>query len=356
MNASGLVGSLVLNKKRASLGQYWKLSKGHLTVWVAISSFPGYLVSVSWPFSPLVAGSVFIGTALTSACAQSLNQMKEVDRDALMKRTKNRPLVTGVMSMQEARHFALISGLSGSAILALGTGSILASALAVSTAGLYASVYTPMKVRSEYNTHIGAVVGSLPVLIGFAAAGVPLWGSFSPWVLFSLQTLWQFPHFYALAWLHKEDYQAGGYRMFPMTDESGRATAKMCIPYLGGLSVLPLVSSGLVVTSCMFAVSGSVPNIIWIKYGFIPFYRDPSKAKARAFFLHSLWYLVAMYAAFVVHAMPAGELDLRLKIKAKLLEICPHMHAVKDWTIPAVLCPTEWTKDKEQPDSNLNPS
>lgn len=321
---------------------YWKLSKGHLTAWVAISAFPGFAISVTWPFSAPVAASVLVGTALTSACAQSLNQLIEVERDALMLRTRKRPLPTGQLSADEAKRFAVISGGLGTAILIAGTGQLLPAGIAVSTAVLYAGLYTPMKVRSEYNTHVGAIVGSLPVLIGFAAAGVPLTSCISPWVLFSLQTLWQFPHFYALAWLHKDDYTRGGYRMFPMLDPTGDVTARMCVPYLCALTALPFGSSWLGVTSWMFAISGLVPNLLWIKLGFIPFYRSPNRETARSFFLHSLWYLIAMYAAFVIHAKEESvckERDWREAVRVTMLGVCPHAYLERDALVPAELCP-----------------
>jgi len=321
---------------------YWKLAKGHLTVWVAVSAFPGYLIAVTWPFSPAVAASVLLGTALTSACAQSLNQLIEVDRDARMLRTRLRPLPTGQLTTEEANQFAVVSGILGTGLLVAGTGQILPAGIAASTAALYACVYTPLKVKSEYNTHVGALVGSLPVLIGFAAAGVPMTTCWSPWVLFSLQTLWQFPHFYALAWLHKEDYARGGYRMFPMQDATGHATARMCVPYLCALTALPFGVSALGVTSWMFAVTGLVPNLLWIKLGFVPFWRSPTKDTARKFFLHSLWYLIAMYAAFVVHASEEGvckEKDWREAFRRKMLEVCPHAYFERDVLVPPDLCP-----------------
>ena len=329
---------------RGTLGDYWKLSKGHLTLWVAISAFPGYLVSLTGPFDPIVATSLFAGTALTSACAQSLNQMWEVERDGKMIRTQKRPLPMQRLSMEQAKSFALLTGVSGASLLSLGTGSVVASGLAVSTALLYAGVYTPMKVQTEYNTHVGAIVGSLPVLIGFAVAGVPLLEASNPWILFTLQTLWQFPHFYALAWLHREDYARGGYRMFPMMDPEGTKTAQMCLPYLAGLSVLPFVSSYLGATSWMFAVTGSVPNFIWVKYGFWPFFQSPSKQSSRVFFLHSLWYLIAMYSAFVFHAKSA-ESDFRSRMKQKFLAFCPHLHYANDLFTPTVLCPLHKSTD-----------
>ena len=332
-----------------SLKDCWRLSKGPLTTWVSISAFPGYLISVSWPFSLLTASSLLVGTALTSACAQTLNQMIEKDRDGLMLRTRLRPLPTGSVSLLQASTFAGICGLLGPCLLWAGTGSVASAGIAASTAAIYAGIYTPLKIRSEYNTHVGAVAGALPVLIGFASIGGmgTLMNFSSPWVLFSLQTLWQFPHFYALAWLHKDDYARGGYRMAPMGDLDGSKTAGICAPYLAALCLLPLASSSLGVTSWMFAITGTVPNLLWIKLGFLPFKRMANKQTARNFFLHSLWYLIAMYAAFVIHADEQGlvsDNDWRTALRVKMHSVCPHEWAAKDWLVPKQLCPLDKSK------------
>ena len=340
-----------------TMSHLWRLSKGPLTTWVAISAFPGYLISVAWPFDPLIAGSVFIGTALTSACAQTLNQVIEKDRDSLMLRTRMRPLPTGSVDSTSALMFAGASGCLGAAVLSVGAAGVVPAAIACSTAALYAGVYTPLKVLTEYNTHVGALVGAIPVLIGFAAAGVPLGSCLSPWGLFALQTLWQFPHFYALAWLHKEDYAAGGYRMAPMLDLNGHKTARMCVPYLAALTALPFVLSGLGVTSYMFAISGSIPNVLWIWLGWRPFSVAPSKATARSFFLHSLWYLIAMYGAFTLHADEKGvckENDWRSAVRGQLVEACPHNWACRDWLVSASLCPVDSQGPQEEPEVCLN--
>ncbi|KAF4654962.1 Protoheme IX farnesyltransferase, mitochondrial [Perkinsus chesapeaki] len=232
---------------------------------------------------------IFTGTLLCAASSQAINQMMEKDRDANMARTKSRPLPTGAISIRDAGIFASVT-------------CPVPAAVALSTAALYTMVYTPMKVKSPYNTHIGSIAGSLPVLIGFSVAGVPLLGDLAPFTLFMLQTLWQFPHFYALAWLFRCDYSRAGYRMFPLEDETGHQTAEMCRPYMLALAALPVVASAVGVTSWMFAFSGSVPNIIYYRYGFTKFAANPSNASARRYFLHSVWYLAAMMGFFVLHA------------------------------------------------------
>ncbi|KAF4724441.1 Protoheme IX farnesyltransferase, mitochondrial [Perkinsus olseni] len=317
--------------------------------------------------------------------------MMEKERDANMARTKNRPLPTGRITMPQAGVFAGATCSLGTAIL-FNVGGLMPAAVALSTAALYTMVYTPMKVKSPYNTHVGSIAGSLPVLIGFSVAGVPLFGDLAPWTLFLLQTLWQFPHFYALAWLFRVDYSRAGYRMFPLTDETGHETAAMCRPYMMALAALPVAASALGVTSWMFAFSGVslrlefdlvgpdiiagrsappsalaglrmitvVPNLVYYRYGFARFSKSPSGASARRYFLHSVWYLGAMMGLFVLHAQrphSKGEekdsdergswfsheidfADWRTEFRAKIeKKWCIHDWLKLDPTVARELCP-----------------
>jgi protoheme IX farnesyltransferase len=209
------------------------------------------------------------------------------------------------------------------------------------------NVYTPMKTQSPYNTHVGAIAGSLPVLIGFACAqGFPIFLSPEPWVLLGLQTLWQFPHFYPLAWLYREDYLKGGYKMFPLSDESGFETAKMCLPYMIALAGLPFAASALGATSWMFPISASVVNGVWMKQWF-DFYSKPSKVLGKKYFLGSLWYLVAMLGLYVIHVEEKEDSQVsrwRHSLKNRLTKICMHEREAEDPMVPATLCPVSVSK------------
>ena len=318
----------------------WKLSKGHLSVWVALSALPGYLVSA--PFSAPVCVGIFAGTALASAASQALNQIREAHLDKKMNRTKDRPIPSGRISEDVAKKIAMFWGFSGVSLLSLSSASLAPAAVALSTIALYVKVYTPMKTQSCYNTHVGAIAGSLPVMIGFAAAGgFPILLTPEPWLLLTLQTLWQFPHFYPLAYIHQSDYSRAGYKMFPLSDASGKETAKMCLPYLVALGAVPFLSSALAATSWMFPISGSVVNILWGKQWW-DFHQHPSKKTAKQFFLGSLLYLVASMGLYVVHLNEAEGTSLhswRVRLKARMAELCVHEREAKDSTIPSSLCP-----------------
>ena len=322
---------------RSIVFDYWKLSKGHLSIWVALSALPGYLVCA--PLDLASISGILSGTALASASSQALNQIQEKDRDAKMARTKNRPLPSGRLGESCARNFALITAATGSGILTAVSGSLAPATIALSTIALYVKVYTPMKTKSNYNTHVGAIAGSLPVMIGFACAGgfEIFFTSCAPWVFFTIQTLWQFPHFYPLAWMYRDDYTNGGYKMFPLGDSTGAETAKMCAPYMAALSVVPFVSSAIGATSWMFPVTGSAVNAIWLKQ-FSSFHSQPSKASARQYFLGSLSYLILMMGAFVMHVKPQNEFDWREGVRKKFGKYCVHEAAVSECNVPT-LCP-----------------
>jgi heme o synthase len=317
---------------------WWVLSKGHLSVWVALSALPGYLVAAPW--DPVGIACVLGGTSLASAASQALNQRRESDRDSRMKRTRNRPVPMGRISPDDAKKFACISALSGSAILTAASGSLAPAVIAMSTIGLYVNVYTPMKTRSPYNTHIGAIAGSLPVMIGFACAGgFPIFISPEPWVLLGLQTVWQFPHFYPLAWMYRADYKEGGYKMFPLDDESGNETARMCAPYMVALCMLPFGAAAVGASTWMYPVTASVVNALWIKT-YMSFRANPTKKTARTYFLGSLWYLILAMGAYVIHLKPMHEPDWRDQMKKRFKAMCFHENVANDCHVPN-LCPSK---------------
>ncbi|KAF8820540.1 prenyltransferase, UbiA family protein [Cardiosporidium cionae] len=316
------------------------LSKSKLSVWVVLSTLPGYFLVLSPP--PISIFCCFaLGTYLSSACAATLNQLYERKRDAIMLRTKNRPLATGRLSPSAAKTFALLSGSVGVGTLLLTTSPLTAS-ISTLTIALYACVYTPLKVISPYNTHVGAIVGALPILMGCAAAGCSL-GIPEVWLLFSLQYLWQFPHFYSLAWLYKEDYLNANFKVFPLDDNTGLQTAKRCSGYLAAIAALPVISSCFGLTSWMFVVDSLCVNA-FVYRSLRKFQANPSKSKIRSFFLAQVQILALLILA-VYHCraiMRNQEHSFVSKeestagamwkedsfidtIRARLISLCPHM-------------------------------
>lgn len=184
-----------------------ELSKARLSALVVSTTTFGYLSAAPVPIDYTTLACASLGTALCSSSASTLNQIFEYDRDSKMKRTSRRPLVTqDVVGLKGATLLATCTGISGGSILYLGTDTITA-ALGVGNIALYAGAYTYLKPRSEWNTWVGSVVGAVPPVMGYTAAtnGMGLFDLESALVGSAL-LLWQFPHFFALAWMHRVDY------------------------------------------------------------------------------------------------------------------------------------------------------
>ena len=167
--------------------------------------------------------------------------------------------------------------------------------------GLYAGAYTYSKRFTELNTWIGAIVGAIPPVMGWAAATGGQLVAPEPAALAALLFLWQFPHFFALSYLHREDYARGNFEMVAVNDPDGIRSANLILQYSLYLSVLPIACSVAGVTSCMFAVEGTAANV-YLLYLAQKFRSDRTNAGARRIFLCSLWYLPLLLTGFVFHS------------------------------------------------------
>lgn len=223
-------------KKIKDYLQLVKLSLSIMVVFSSVISFmlaPGFekYVGERWKWILLL----FIGGMLVTGSANAINQVVERDTDALMKRTAKRPVAAGRMSVQEGWAFAIITGLAGILILALSF-NVLSAVLAFISLFLYAFIYTPLKKVNSIAVLVGAIPGALPCLIGWAAGQGEL--TLDGWVLFGIQFLWQFPHFWAIAWIAHSDYTTAGFRLLPSDKGPTRFTALQTVIY--SLLLLPV--------------------------------------------------------------------------------------------------------------------
>ncbi|RZK23935.1 MAG: protoheme IX farnesyltransferase [Hymenobacter sp.] len=219
---------------------YFQLLKFRLSLTVAFSSAMGYMLGVreiSWSRTLLV----MLGGLLVTGSANIINQVFEKDLDKLMHRTEARPLPTGRVSPREAWAFCIVLGVVGLTLLAYYFNPLTA-ALSFLSLVLYGFIYTPLKTISPICVAVGAIPGGLPPLIGWVAAtgfiGIPAW------VLFGIQFMWQFPHFWAIAWVADDDYKRAGFKMLPSPGERDLRTAFQIMTYtvlLIPVSLLPLV-------------------------------------------------------------------------------------------------------------------
>lgn len=216
----------------AVLAALWETTKPGITRLVSITAGVGFILAAlthAWDPVHLVLASVgcILGTAMSAAGANALNQWFEHDRDALMPRTHARPIPSGRLTPGIVLWAALALSAMGVATLWVTVGPIPA-AVSLATILLYVLVYTPMKPLTVLSTLVGAIPGALPPVIGWtAAAGGSSVESIlhpAPWTLFLIMFIWQIPHFLAIAWMYRDDYAKGGYRMLPLLDPSGAVT------------------------------------------------------------------------------------------------------------------------------------
>lgn len=286
-----------------------ELSKIRLSGFVASTALAGYAASgaplLYFGTEPLhvASGAVLtsVGVLACSGAANALNQMIEKPRDAKMARTAKRPLPSGRCTRSEAGGFAAISAGIGTSALFLAGGPVPA-ALGLGNIAAYAGLYTYLKPRSELNTWVGAVVGAVPPLIGWAAAAeTPLFCAPEPWLLALSIYLWQFPHFFALAWRHRIDYGRGGFAMIPCRDPTGERTSTLITRYsLYSLSV-PILAVASGATSSMFALEAGALNALLFAAA-RRFERDRTTANGAHVFRVTLVYLPLLLLGFVVHS------------------------------------------------------
>lgn len=285
---------------------YWELTKPGITGFVVLSAGVGFAFGATpgWELAWEAVSSrlpdlalTLAGTALAAGGTNALNQWAERRPDALMERTRGRPLPAGRVPPAAGLAFGLALAAAGPALLL--AVDPLAAGLAALTVLLYDLVYTPLKQRTWLATVLGGVPGALPVLGGWQAAA----GRLAPeaWVLFTLLFLWQLPHFFALDWLCREDYRRGGFRTLATADPEGRATAAAALSttlLLAGSALVPWLWGGL---GPAYGVGASLCGAGLVGAA-LPFALGVSRARARRLFAGTLLYLPAVYGLLLLGA------------------------------------------------------
>ncbi len=287
---------------------YLELTKAKLSSLVLVTTGAGFLLVPQNSSAP-VNWSLFwwtiLGTALAAGCANGLNEVMERRRDALMERTKNRPIPSGTMSPIHGFLVSLAMGYLGVTMLVLKV-NLFAGILALVTVVLYVGVYTPLKPRTTLNTLVGALCGAIPPAIGWVGAGGVLnlggaggVGGAGGWLLVAILFVWQLPHFMALSWLYRTDYVRGGYRMLPVIDEQGVLTGR--IAFLTALILLPL---GLLVSMLQisggFYAAGSLVLGLWFCFLCWRLAHKRTRRHARWVFIGSIVYLPLLLGLMLI--------------------------------------------------------
>jgi protoheme IX farnesyltransferase len=249
MNEKKQNGASTLSLK---LKDYYLLTKFTLSFTVVFSSVVCYLLVPSVEFEFISVLLLFVGGMLVTGAANAINQVTEKDTDALMNRTSSRPVASGRMSVDEASSFAVIAAISGTFLIGLYF-NWTAAGISLFSLFLYGFIYTPLKKVHSIAVLVGAIPGALPCLIGWAAGDSTL--GIGGWILFTLQFFWQFPHFWAIAWVSHEDYGRAGFKLLPSAGGPTKYAAVQAILY----SVL-LIPIGILPYA--FEMSGLISMII----------------------------------------------------------------------------------------------
>lgn len=274
---------------------FYELTKPRMNFLVVCTTAVGYAMAPHHGHWMMLLHAIF-GTALTAASASVLNQIVERDFDALMPRTRNRPLPRGRVSPLEALVYGVAMGVAGIVYLMLMV-NLLTALLGAITLASYVWVYTPMKRYSSLNTVVGAIPGAIPPMMGWAAAT----GALGPQALalFAILFLWQMPHFLAIAILYKRDYEAGGFKMLPVIDPGLRTTSRMIVLY--GMALLPasLLPVGVGMVGSVYLTGAVLLGLAFFSYC-ISCAVSKERIDAKKLFFASIIYLPVLFALMMI--------------------------------------------------------
>ncbi len=280
----------------SKMQDYAQLAKLRLTSLVVFSAAMGFLMGNTGPVNWLTFTMLILGGLLVTGASNAFNQVLEKETDKLMDRTADRPLPDNRLSLQQATVAAFIMGVLGVAVLYVfvNTLSAILGALAMA---LYALAYTPMKKRSPFAVFIGAIPGAMPPMLGWVAATGFI--GFEAWALFVIQFMWQFPHFWAIAWVLDDDYRKAGFKMLPSTEGRTRSSAFQILVY-----TFCMIPAGLI--PWYFGLSGGISAIfitlcaIGMLIYAIRLFKECSLEAARKLMFGSFIYLPLVQIALVL--------------------------------------------------------
>ncbi|HEY0872527.1 MAG TPA: heme o synthase [Vicinamibacterales bacterium] len=290
------VGAIAIADGRSRAADFVTLAKPRLNLLVVASTMAGYVMADGDMANVLLVLAMLAGTGLVAGGASAFNQVIERRTDALMRRTRLRPMADGRLPVSEAVVYAAALSLAGLGILAVVVNE-LSAAVALATLVSYAAIYTPLKVRTSFATVIGAIPGALPPVIGWAAAANDL--SQGAWILFGILFLWQLPHFLAIAWMYREDYARAGLLMLPVIEPDGRSTARQTVLYTAALLPLSLAPTLIGMTTAFYFVAAMLLTLGFLALT-LRFGRSRSVADARRVFFASIIYLPILWILMIV--------------------------------------------------------
>jgi protoheme IX farnesyltransferase len=296
-------------RKHTITGDYADLFKVRVTSLIVMTAWAGFYMgaarsgasSLSWTLA-----NALWGIGLTSAGAAALNEVLERRLDARMRRTKNRPLPSGRMDLTTGIIAGSVALLVGSVSLALTT-NVLTGVLALATAATYLGLYTPLKKVSPISTFVGAFPGAMPPLLGWTA----IRGRVEPEaiILFLIVFFWQFPHFQAIAWMYRDDYEAAGVKMLPVVDNSGHSVVRQMIAYCAALLPVSLMPALLRMSGRVYLAGALILGIGFFYFVLrlartkLPTTSPDSRKLARQLLQASVLYLPLLFALMMINVV-----------------------------------------------------
>jgi heme o synthase len=279
---------------------FLELAKPRVVLMVLVTAFVGFYLGSDTAPNYLRLLQTLFGTALAAGGTLALNQYLERDIDALMERTRRRPVPDGRVQPVEALWFGVLVTLAGLVYLAIAVNFISASVTALITV-CYLLLYTPMKPRSSLCMLVGAVPGALPPVVGWAAAR----GDFdiAAWVLFAIMFLWQVPHTLAIARLYREDYAKAGIQFLPVIDPDGNSTNRQIVSHCAALLVVSLLPTLLGSAGQIYFAVAFLLGIGFLASG-IRLAMESTLGRARRLLYASLIYLPALLLVMALDRMP----------------------------------------------------
>lgn len=296
MKTAVIEPSTISLERSLTMADFSELVKAPLTLLVLVTTAAGFYLGWQGPMDYLALAHAVIGTALAAGGAAALNQWWEHKPDAIMHRTRTRPIPSGRMLPREGLITGTLLSIAGVVYLAVAV-NFLSASLAAATVAIYLFAYTPLKRITTANTLVGAIPGALPPLIGWAAASNDL--ALPAWTLFAILFFWQLPHFFAISWKYREDYARAGFVMLSGRDPDGARTGRSSVAFtvlLLGASVAPFLlgMTGSFYLFTAFSLGGIFLGLA------IRFSSQPSLTTARQLFFGSIIYLPLLLAAFVL--------------------------------------------------------
>ena len=283
-------------KKSSLISAYLELTKPRILLLVLITAALGFYLGGQGIHSIARFLFLLLGAGLVCAGSSALNHYLEREFDSKMFRTQNRPIPTGVISPQNALNFGVILILMGLVILYVKV-NILTAFLSLLTTFLYIMVYTPMKRVSWLNTTIGAIPGAIPPLGGWAAATGHL--NFEAGMLFLILFIWQHPHFYAIAWMCREDYKRGGFKMLPVIDFDGQRTLRQIFIYSIALIPVSLIPTWLGMSGKIYFLGALAAGVYVLRMSF-EFIRSQTTLTAKNLLRATVIYLPVLFILIII--------------------------------------------------------